>query len=40
MPNTHILRSQHITGTIATLQARMDAAARALDFDDAKRFRP
>lgn len=39
MPNTHILRSHHMTDAIATLQARMDAAARALDFDDAKRLR-
>lgn len=39
MPNAPVMRSPYMTDTIETLQAIMDAAARALDFEEAKRCR-
>lgn len=39
VPYALIMRSPNMTDTIETLQARMDAAARALDFEEAKRCR-
>lgn len=39
VPNTPVVRYLNMTGTIETLQARMDAAARALDYEEAKRLR-
>jgi hypothetical protein len=37
--NMLVVRSLSMTDTIETLQTRMDAAARALDFEEAKRCR-
>ncbi len=39
LPNSPIMRSTCMSDTIDTLQAKMEAAARALDFEEAKRLR-
>lgn len=39
MRNSPVVRFFFMTDTIDTLQARMDAVARALDYEEAKRLR-
>ncbi|WP_315850623.1 UvrB/UvrC motif-containing protein [Sphingobium sp. B2] len=39
LPKSRITRYIVMTDTLETLRARMDAAARALDFEEAKRLR-